>query len=191
MIEHAAPTPPRTDRESATSIIDRFPGGERVAPRNSPQSKILAVLLAAAWPPLLVTLPIWPPHHYWAGLDTDWRLVLLAVGLIATPIFMARLAKAKRPNNAPWTRRAVVARYVIYGGLLTAVLQILMTLILAIVAGFSGESFVQALGAIETVVLVFGVLGVPLALMVGVSYALWGGLCVAYIGYKKVNVSRF
>ncbi len=98
---------------------------------------------------------------------------------------ISRLAKAKRPNNAPWTRRAVVGRYVIYGGILAACLQFLMTLALAVIAGLAGESFVQALGAIETVVLTFGVIGVPLALMVGVSYALWGGICVAYIAYSK------
>lgn len=172
---------------ASSSVIDRLPGRGRVAPRQSVQARILATLVAAAWPPILLTFPIWPPHHLWAGLDTDWRIVLLAVGLIAAPIGMARLAKAKRPNNAPWTRRAVVARYVIYGGILAGCLQLLMTLAQAAIAGFSGESFIQALGAIEAVVLVYGVLGIPLALMVGVSYALWGGVCVAYIAYRKAD----
>lgn len=169
------------------SVLDRLPGKERVVPRRNVQSRLIATLVAAAWPPILLTFPIWPPHHLWAGLDTDWRLVLLAVGLISAPIGMARLAGAKRPNNAPWTRRAVIARYVIYGGILAASLQFLMTLILAVFAGFSGESFIQGLGAIEAVVLVYGVIGIPLALMVGVSYALWGGVCVAYLAYRKAD----
>ena len=180
MTDHSAPQNPNTP-----SIIDRFPGSERVTPRKSLQAKIIASIVAAAWPPLLLTFPFWPPHNLWSGLDTDWRIILLAVGLIAAPIAINRLAKAKRPNNAAWTRRAVVGRYVIYGGILAACLQVLMTLALALVAGFAGESFVQALGAIETVVLTYGVIGVPLALMVGVSYALWGGICVAYIAYGK------
>lgn len=170
---------------SPSSVLDRLPGKERVVPRRSVQSRIIATLAAAAWPPILLTFPIWPPHHIWAGLDTDWRLVLLAVGLISAPIGIARLAGAKRPNNAPWTRRAVIARYVIYGAVLAGSLQFLMALALAVIAGVSGESFVQGLGAIEAVLLVYGVIGVPLALMVGVSYALWGGVCVAYLAYRK------
>ncbi|WP_292054779.1 MULTISPECIES: hypothetical protein [unclassified Brevundimonas] len=168
-----------------SKVLDRLPGGERVTPRKSVQARMLATLVAAAWPPILLTFPLWPPHHLWAGLDTDWRIVLLVVGLIAGPIGMARLAQAKRPNNATWTRRAVVARYVIYGGILAGCLQLLMTVAQSTIAALSGESFVQALGAMQVVVLVYGVLGIPLALMVGVSYALWGGLCVAYIAYRK------
>lgn len=170
-----------------SKVLDRLPGGERVAPRKSVQARMLATLVAAAWPPILLTFPLWPPHHLWAGLDTDWRIVLLAVGLVAGPIGMARLAKAKRPNNAPWTRRAVIARYVIYGGILAGCLQLLVTIAQAVIAGLSGEGFIQALGAIQVIVLVYGVLGIPLALMVGVSYALWGGLCVAYIAYRKAD----
>lgn len=175
---------------SSASILDRLPGRERVTPNASAQSRIVATLAAAAWPPILLTFPIWPPHHIWAGLDTDWRIVLLIVGLIAAPIGMARLAKAKRPNNAPWTRRAVIARTVIYGGVLAGCLQLLMTLAQAIIAGLSGESFIQSLGAIEAVVLVYGVLGIPLALMVGVSYALWSGVCIAYLAYRKAKPAR-
>lgn len=182
MTEHTAP-----QDQNPPSILDHFPGAERVTPRKSLQAKIIASIVAAAWPPLLLTFPFWPPHNLWSGLDTDWRIILLAVGLIAAPVAISRLAKAKRPNNAPWTRRAVVGRYVIYGGILAACLQFLMTLALAVIAGLAGESFVQALGAIETVVLTFGVIGVPLALMVGVSYALWGGICVAYIAYSKAS----
>ena len=170
-----------------SDLLDRLPGRERVVPRRTVQSTLLATLAAAAWPPILLTFPIWPPHHIWAGLDTDWRIVLLVVGLIAAPVGISRLAKAKRPNNAPWTRRAVIARYVIYGGILAGCLQLLMTIAQSILAALAGESFIQALGGIEAVVLVYGVLGIPLALMVGVSYALWGGVCVALLAYKKAG----
>lgn len=168
-----------------SSVLDSFPGGERVVPRRTPQARITASLLAAAWPPIIATLFKWPPHNWLSGLDTDWRVVLLVVGLIAAPLGLLRLEGAKRPGDAPWTRRAVVARYVIYGGMLAAVLQVLITLALSIAYGFSGHGLAEALGAIETVLMVYGVAGVPVALMVGISYALWGGLCVAYIAYKK------
>ena len=172
-------TPPRS------SVLDRFPGGEKVVPRRTPQARIIASLLAAAWPPIIATLFIWPPHNWFSGLDTDWRIVLLIVGLLAAPLGLLRLENARRPNDVPWTRRAVVARYVIYGGLLATALQVLIALILSTTYGFAGQSFVQSLGSAETALLIFGVAGVPIALMVGISYALWGGLCVAYIAYRK------
>ncbi len=168
-----------------SSVLDSFPGGEKVVPRRTPQARVIASLLAAAWPPIIATMFKWPPHNWLSGLDTDWRVVLLVVGLIAAPLGLFRLEGAKRPADAPWTRRAVVARYVIYGGMLAAALQILITLALSVAYGFSGQNLVEALGAIETVMMVYGVAGIPVALMVGTSYALWGGLCVAYIAYKK------
>lgn len=170
---------------SKPSIFDRLPGGERVVPRATPQARLIASVLAAAWPPIILTLFIWPPHNLFSGLDTDWRIVLLIVGLVATPIGILRLEKARRPGDAPWTRRAVIARFVIYGGMLAAALQILIALTLAVSYSISNQSFVQALGSIETVLLIFGVAGVPVALMIGVSYALWGGICVAYTAYRK------
>lgn len=167
------------------SKLERWLGAEKVVPRRTPQARIAASLLAAAWPPIIVTLFVWPPHNWFSGLDTDWRVVLLVVGLIASPIGLLRLENARRPNDLPWTRRAVVARYVIYGGVLATLLQILIALALSVLAAMAGQSIVQGIGAIETVLLIFGVAGIPVAIMVGISYALWGGVCVAYLGYKK------
>jgi len=42
----------------------------------------------------------------------------------------------------------------------------------------------QALGATETTLLIFGVGGLPIAMIVGVSYALWAGLCAAFIAFE-------
>lgn len=170
---------------SRPSVLDRFPGGEQVVPRRTPQARVLASLAAAAWPPIILTMIKWPPHNWFSGLDTDWRIVLLVVGLIAAPLGLMRLEKARRPNDAPWTRRSVIARFVIYGGLLAAVLQVAIALVLAITYGLAGQSVVQGIGSVETVLLIFGVAGVPAALMVGISYALWGGLCMAFIAYQK------
>jgi len=38
--------------------------------------------------------------------------------------------------------------------------------------------------------LIYGVGGLPLAVMMGVSYALWGGLCVAYLGFVPAPVVK-
>ena len=62
-----------------------LPGLKRVAPRRGAGALVPAALAAAAWPPVILTLFIWPPENWWSGVDTDWRLVMLAVGLIAAP----------------------------------------------------------------------------------------------------------
>ena len=48
----------------------------------------------------------------------------------------------------------------------------------------------QGLGALETTLLIFGVAGLPLAVLVGVSYALWAGLCVAFIAFAPAPVVK-
>ena len=35
----------------------------------------------------------------------------------------------------------------------------------------------------NTILLIYGVAGLPVAILVGVSYALWAGLCVAFLAY--------
>ena len=39
------------------------------------------------------------------------------------------------------------------------------------------------MGYAETALLIFGVGGVPLAILVGISYALWAGLCAAFLAF--------
>jgi hypothetical protein len=41
----------------------------------------------------------------------------------------------------------------------------------------------QGIGATETTLLIYGVGGLPIAVLVGVSYALWAGLCAAFIAF--------
>ena len=58
-----------------------FPGQTRVAWRREPHRIVLAAILGALWPPLIVTLPLWPPNNWAPGLEIDWRLVVLFIGL--------------------------------------------------------------------------------------------------------------
>ena len=101
--------------------------------------------------------------------DLDYGLWLLIVSH----------ARTGRPS----TRLGVVSRFMVFGGLLAAAMQTVMALVMAALAGLASQSAMQGLGAIETALLIFGVGGVPLAVMMGVSYALWGGLCVAFLGF--------
>ncbi|AYG94772.1 hypothetical protein D8I30_05925 [Brevundimonas naejangsanensis] len=167
-------------------MLGRFatlPGLKRVTPRRGAGALIPAALAAAAWPPAILTLFIWPPENWWSGVDTDWRLVLLAVGLVAAPVGLWLLINSHARTGRPSTRLGVVCRFTVFGGLLAAVMQTVMAVVMAALAGFASQSFVQGLGAIETALLIFGVAGLPLAIMVGASYALWGGLCVAYLAF--------
>lgn len=165
--------------------FDDLPGLKPVAPRRTAQANILASLLAAAWPPILITLPIWPPTNWASGVDTDWRIVLLLVGLVATPVGIWLLNRIHQRRDQTFTRLGVILRFLIFGGLLAAALQTLIALVITTMAMIASASLGQAIGAAETTLLIFGVAGLPLATLVGLSYALWAGICVAFIGYRS------
>ena len=151
-----------------------LPGLKRVAPRRGAGARVPAARAAAAWPPVILTLFIWPPENWWSGVDTDWRLVMLAVGLIAAPAGLWLLLDSHGKTGRPSTRLGVVCRFTVFGGLLAAAMQTIMAVVMAGLAGAASQSLVQGLGAI----------------MMGVSYALWGGLCVAYLGFVPAPVVK-
>ena len=159
-----------------------LPGRRPVTWRPSGAALPLAVMAAAAWPPLL-TLIFWPPRNWMPGLETDWRLVLFFVGLIAVPIGIGTLRRERQRTGRPDTRMGIVWRFMLYGGLLAAVLQTIMTVILVVLGWFEAGDVAQAVGATETKLLIYGLGGLPIAVILGVSYALWAGLCVAFIAF--------
>lgn len=144
----------------------------------------LAILAAAAWPPVVLTLPFLPPHNWMVGLDMDWRLVVFVLALIAVPAGVWAVAKERDATGRPATRLGIVWRFLLYGGLATAALEILLVLGLVILNGAQAGSIGQSLGAAETTLLIYGVAGLPVAMVIGVSYALWAGVCVAVIAFK-------
>ena len=170
--------------------IEDLPGLKRVAPQRSTQRTVLAALAAAAWPPLIVTLIIWPPENWASGVDTDWRLVLLVLGLIAAPVGLWMLRQTHARAGRPSTRLGVVCRFMVFGGLLAAAVQTLIAVIMSLLSVIASQSLTQGLGALETTLLIFGVAGLPLAVLVGVSYALWAGLCVAFIAFAPAPVVK-
>ena len=70
-----------------------------------------------------------------------------------------------------------------YGGLLSVGLQALLAVGVAVVGWFEAGGIAQAAGATETTLLIFGVGGLPFAVLIGIAYALWAGLCAAFIAF--------
>ena len=170
--------------------IEDLPGLKRVAPQRSTQRFVLAALAAAAWPPLIITLIVWPPENWASGVDTDWRLVLLVIGMAAAPIGLWLMHQSHARTGRPSTRLGVVCRFMVFGGLLAAAVQTLIAVVMSLLSLIASQSLVQGLGAIETTLLIFGVAGLPLAVLVGVSYALWAGLCAAFIAFAPAPVVK-
>ena len=161
-----------------------FPGQQRVVRRHGPAQIVLAALLGALWPPIPITLLIWPPNTWMPSLEPDPRLVVLLIGLIAVPTALWLLSRERERTGRPSTRLGVVWRFMFYGGLLAAALQALFAIILCIFGWFEAGGIAQAAGATETTLLIYGVGLLPVAVMVGVSYALWAGLCAAFIAFR-------
>lgn len=170
--------------------LSELPGQTLISPRRHPGAVPLAVLLGAAWPPLILTLPIWPPANWMPALDMDWRLLVLAVGLLAVPAGLWAVTRERERNGRPATRLGVVWRFMLYGGLLSGGLQTILALFTAVAGGLSADGAGQAAGFAETALLIFGVGFLPVAIVVGVSYALWAGLCVAFIAFQPRRVVR-
>jgi hypothetical protein len=161
-----------------------LPGHTRVQWRRQPGARLIAMAAAVCWPPLL-TLLFWPPKNWVPGADTDWRLLLLVVGLIAVPTGVEVVARQRERTGRPATRLGVIWRFMLWGGLLAAALQVLIALVVSVIGWFGARSVFEALGATETTLLIYGVGGLPIAILVGSSYALWAGLCVAFIAFRK------
>jgi len=161
-----------------------LPGQAVIHARPGPVYPVLAALAGAAWPPLLLTLPFWPPHALEAGRELDWRLMVLALGVVASPLCLWRITTERRRTGRPSGRLGVVWRFMLYGGLVAAALQVVLALTMVVSGWLEAGDFMQALGATETTLLIFGVGGLPIAMIVGVSYALWAGLCAAFIAFE-------
>jgi hypothetical protein len=117
------------------------------------------------------------------GRDIDWRIVLLALGVIAVPAGLVAIRRERDRHGRPGTRLGIVWRFMLYGGLLAAGLQTLVALLMVIIGLIASGDVWQGIGATETTLLIYGVGGLPIAVLVGVSYALWAGLCAAFIAF--------
>jgi len=167
-----------------------FPGQQRVAWRREPHRIVLAALAGALWPPIPLTLLIWRPSNWAPSLELDPRFVALAIGLVAVPAALWLLKRERERTGRPSTRLGVIWRFMFYGGLLAAALQALFAIVLCVFGWFEAGGVAQAAGATETTLLIYGVGLLPVAVMVGVSYALWAGLCAAFIAFAPQPAVR-
>ncbi len=167
-----------------------LPGQAPVAWRPGRGSRVVATLAAVAWPPLVLTLLFWPPHNWMPGAETDWRLALLVIGLIAVPLGLRVLAGERERTGRPTSRLGIIWRFMLYGGLLAAGLQILFALVMIVLGLVQSGGIMEGIGSTETMLLIYGVGGLPLAILVGVSYALWAGICVAFLAFQPAPTVR-
>ena len=151
-----------------------FPGQQRVAWRREPHRIVLAAVLGA----------LWPPSNWVPGLELDWRLLVLFIGLLAVPGGLWLLDRERRRGGRPATRLGVIWRFMFYGGLLAAALGAVFAVVQSVLQWFSAASVGEAVGGSETSLLIYGVGGLAVAVLVGVSYALWAGLCAAFIAFR-------
>lgn len=170
--------------------VGDLPGQSRIKWRGSPGVwAVLAGLAAIAWPPLILTLFLLPPANTAFGWDMDWRLMALIAGALTVPAGMYLLMRERDRSGSPSTRLGVIWRFLLYGGLLAAALQAAAAMIMAAVNWSGAGALAQSLGAAETTLLIYGVGLLPAAMMIGVSYALWAGLCVAFIAFTPTPPS--
>lgn len=167
-----------------------FPGQQRVTWRREPERTVLAVVLGVLWPPLWVTLAIWPPRNWLPGLEMDWRLKLIVLGLIIVPAILWLLARERQRSGRPSTRLGVVWRFMFYGGLISVVLAALFALSQVVLQWMNAANLGEGVGGSETTLLIYGVGGLPFAVVIGVAYALWAGLCVAFVAFSPQPAVR-
>lgn len=161
-----------------------LPGQSRIVWRHGRAPRIAAGVAAVAWPPLILTMFVWPPLNWMPGRETDWRLIVLLIGALAVPTALWVLARERERSGRPGSRLGIVWRFMLYGGLLAATLEILFAVISMAIGWLQSGSFLEGLGSTETVLLIYGVGGLPVAILLGVSYALWAGLCVAFLAFE-------
>lgn len=147
----------------------------------------LGWLAATAWPAIVGTLIVFPPTREAGGLLHDWRLkALIAAGLAVAAIIYLINGERER-EGGPSSRLGIMARFLLFGFIFSLAALLLVVLGFSVLSAFGNEGFLPALGGIESTLFLFGVAGLPPALMVGISYALWAGAMVAIITFAPAQ----
>lgn len=147
----------------------------------------LGWLAATAWPAIVGTLIVFPPTREAGGLLHDWRLkALIAAGLAVAAILYLINGERER-EGGPSSRLGIMARFLLFGFIFSLAALLLVVLGFSVMSAFGNEGFLPALGGIESTLFLFGVAGLPPALMVGISYALWAGVMVATISFAPAQ----
>lgn len=162
----------------------RLPGAAPIQWRESPYLWApVSALAAIAWPPILITLLVFPPQAFTFGLDMDWRLLsLIAATLgVGTSLWLLRLEWNK--TRKPATRLGVLWRFTLFGAVFAVAMQLLLVLALVIGGWLRVTGPAQGLGVAETTFFLYGVGLLPVTALVGAAYAGWAGLMVGLIAF--------
>lgn len=158
-------------------------GTARVEWRESPALwGFLGWLAAVLWPPLPFTWLVWPPAEEAGGFRHDWRLIVAGVGALGVALAMRAIARERRRDGSPKTRFGVVARFVALGFLYSLTAAALVAVITALLGLLSPGDAFRRVGEMKAAFLV-GIMTLPLALVLGVSYAVWAGFVVSLISF--------
>lgn len=144
----------------------------------------MAWAAATLWPPLPVTLVVWPPLREAGGWISDWRTLSLVGGALAVPAIMALIDRERVREGTPATRAAVLTRFVLWGFLAICAVHLFSVVVMAVLAPFGPGDIDARLGAVRETLLVRGLLMLPLSLVVGLSYVVWAGLMVGAIAFS-------
>lgn len=142
----------------------------------------LAWLAAVLWPPLPVTLALWPSQHTAQAVLRDWRFPTLAAGAIGVTLILWLIDKERVREGAPRTRLGVIIRFIGYGFIFSLLAAVAIAILIALFALLGQGDVYQRLGEMKTA-LIIGLASMPLALIVGVSYALWSGIAASIVAF--------
>jgi hypothetical protein len=154
----------------------------------------LGWLAGTLWPPLPFTWLLWPPTREAGGFLHDWRVVVAVAGAIGVAVIMRLIAAERRREGAPRTRFGVLVRFVAYGFLAALLAAVGVALVGAVMSLFAPGDAFRRIGEIKAAFLM-GLATLPVALVVGVSYAVWAGFIVGVVSFapraQNVRPSHF
>jgi hypothetical protein len=142
----------------------------------------LGWLAAVLWPPLPVTLAVWPSQPTLAAALRDWRYTALGVGAVGVALILRLIDRERLREGTPRTRLGVIVRFVAYGFVFTLVAAVVLAIVVALATLFGQGDVYQRLGEMKTA-LIMGLIAMPPALLVGVSYALWAGFATSIVAF--------
>lgn len=182
LAQSRAATPLREIAESNK----RLPGSAPIQWRESPIVWVpLAWLAAVAWPPLLITLLIFPPQAFTFGLDMDWRLLSLISAALGVAGALWLVHREWGRTRRPSTRLGVLWRFTLYGAVFAVAMQTLLVVALVVGGWLRVNGPAQGLGVAETTFFLYGVGLLPVTALVGAAYAGWSGLMVGLIAFTR------
>ena len=162
----------------------RLPGTAPIQWRESPWLWApVAWLASLCWPPVLVTLLMFPPQAFTFGLDMDWRLLGLICAAVGTAGGLWLLKGEWNRSRKPSTRLGVLWRFTLFGAIFAVGLQLLLVAALVVGGWLRVTGAAQGLGVAETTFFIYGVGLLPVTALVGAAYAGWAGLMVGLIAF--------